>query len=298
METGENNFLHVVGKKLLWEDSFAVIPKNFDEDIALQCLLIFQVGETSISFALVNKNKASHIGLGQFNFDLSKNQLENLDLFFADNIWLKFQYSNVILIERNRIHTLIPEAFYDSTIHLEYLKNNSFMVEGGINHKFNIKSEEAINLSLLNSEVFYKINSWFSEINTFHHHDVLLEMAAAWQRLNRNDEVVLNLNKDFFDLVIFKNQKLKFCNSYYFEEPEDVLYYTLLVLESHDIIPAEVPLKLIGQMANHKDYLKLLTLYIPMARPFEDLNFIEKSSDLKSVPNYLFATLQNGFLCV
>ena len=98
--------------------------------------------------------------------------------------------------------------------------------------------------------------------------------------------------------MIFKNQKLKFCNSYYFEEPEDVLYYTLLVLESHDIIPAEVPLKLIGQMANHKDYLKLLTLYIPMARPFEDLNFIEKSSDLKSVPNYLFATLQNGFLCV
>jgi len=298
VETGENNFLKVVGKKPLWESSFQKIPKNFNEDIALQCLLIFQVDDNSISFALVNKNKAEHIGLGQFCFDLSKKSEENINQFFLENNWLSFQFSNVILIERNRVHTLIPEVFYEESIHTEYLKNISFLPEKGKNHKYLLKSEQAANLSILNERNYDLFKSKFGELVLLHHHDVLLEMTSALNRLSGNDEIILNLNINFFDLVINQDKKLKFCNSFYFEEPEDILYYTLLVLENHDLDPSKTSIKIMGSMAGNNNYLDLLKLYIPLAAPYIELKFIESNSDLKSIPPFLFATLQNGFLCV
>lgn len=278
-------------------ENFSFFSKNFNEDTALRCLLIFQVNTNFLEFTVINKDELCHIGLGRVYFDSSKPWVEQVENSLNTTEALSFEFSSVSVVFRNRIHTLLPEIFYDSSIHQEYLKNCSFTQKNQLNHVYPIKQLQAVNLSEFPADVCDVFQKKYTSCHFYHHHDVLIEASQIIQRQIDTNFVLVNINPNFFDLVIQSKQKLLLCNSYYIEEPEDVLYYILLAFENLNLSQNKTPIFSVGEWANEPTYLNLLQLYFPEYKLLNNAEFYMPTRIGAALPEYTLFTLQNAFLC-
>jgi hypothetical protein len=65
-----------------------------------------------------------------------------------------------------------------------------------------------------------------------------------------------------FDLVIFDGRQLTYFNSFSFQNPDDVVYYLIFVLEQLKFNPESMPLVLLGNVEKGGALFELLYRYI------------------------------------
>ncbi len=78
--------------------------------------------------------------------------------------------------------------------------------------------------------------------------------------------------------MVWQGKKLRLCNTFSFQAPEDVLYYVLFGFEQLDLSPENVSLNLAGAAAERGDifdllyrYVREVTYYDKGPRPIQEL---------------------------
>ena len=169
---------------------------------------------------------------------------------------------SIRLIHQSSWHTVVPKALFDPSRGLDYLKFNTRLLDNDlVAHDF----IEALDLVVVYLP-FTNVNNWFFErfgSFTFEHTaSVLLRHLMGHNSQTKDPQALVHINHGQFDLIIWHGKRLLVCNTYSFQNPEDVLYYVLFAFEQFDLDPQQVFLYLAGAAQSHKELHALLYKYV------------------------------------
>ena len=79
---------------------------------------------------------------------------------------------------------------------------------------------------------------------------------------DKDISVYANIQSNDFQILIFKNRSLQYYNNFEFKEKEDILYFTLFVMEQNKIDNIKTKLILLGDIKEKSDTYLLLSKFI------------------------------------
>ncbi len=163
----------------------------------------------------------------------------------------------------------------------------------------------AINLNSANAKMIYAADhSWIQIIEDHFNESIRYPMTAAFidlvllkYRTSRTSGMFINIYEQNFDLLLIENGKLKYCNNFNYKSDEDLIYYTIFVVDQLNVNAEKIDVKLMGSINEKSGMLKLLRKYI---RNVELLNLGEDtrlSYAMADIAIHNYPDLFNSRLC-
>lgn len=190
-----------------------------------------------------------------------KKLLKKLDLLINES---KINISNVItvkLIVFNKLSALVPKNLFDENLSLDYLKFNSKLLKNDYAANDLIEEIGAVNVFI----PFVNVNNYliekFGSFNYYHYSTILIKKLLKYNT-DKDKSVYANIQSNDFQILIFKNRSLQYYNNFEFKEKEDILYFTLFVMEQNKIDNIKTKLILLGDIKEKSDTYLLLSKFI------------------------------------
>jgi hypothetical protein len=227
--------------------------------------------------------------------NLSNNTLsEHLITAITHFQFSKKKYQHVYVNYFDQQFTLCPGIFYNSENNRSLLEFNS----GSTSTKLVITDDISTDIKLI-----YAINeSLKSTLDLIFPHHQLKHTITVLSRLMLLSEelvkenVILSIHANYIEVIVKQDQKLLLANQYYIKTQEDVLYYTLFILEQYQLNPLTVNITVIGNLDATSILLTSLKKYIKNIR----LGLGQKTinwSAITGMPQHFNYTLLNRLFC-
>lgn len=182
----------------------------------------------------------------------------------------KINFSEIVVIHRNNLFSLVPKALFDEKEVANYLKFNAKILANDL-----IAYDELEGYDMVNVYVpFVNINNYiydlFGEFEFKHNGTVLIQTLLNSQSNGTDPVCYVNVLESQMDITIIAHKKLLLYNSFNFVTPEDFIYYLLFTLEQLKLDTETIKLKLFGAveegdtlytMCYH--YIKHIAIFIP-----------------------------------
>ena len=198
----------------------------------------------------------------EFSEKLSPEKLlKKLDLIINESVINISSVIGVKLIVLNKLSTLVPRNLFDENLSLDYLKFNSKLLKNDYAAYDLIEEIGAVNVFL----PFVNVNNYlieqFGSFNYYHYSTILIKKLLKYST-NKDTSVYVNIQLNDFQILIFKNKNLQYYNNFEFKEKEDILYFTLFVMEQNKIDNIKTKLLLLGNINEESDTYLLLSKFI------------------------------------
>lgn len=147
----------------------------------------------------------------------------------------------------------------------------------------------------LHTKLFFKRQ--FLRLNIIHSFSMLMQNWFNQVKLNQNANYLLQFEDGHFYVSLCKDGKILCVNAFQHNTPEDFIYYTLFVLETHKISNHEVNLLVYGDIDTHEKHHELLKQYIKNIRYGEAPSNLVISPSFDGMPTHLLGTLLSIASC-
>jgi hypothetical protein len=134
----------------------------------------------------------------------------------------------------------------------------------------------------------------FPNAKLVHEQSVVLETLIRERKFSINNAVYILPEGENLSVYLFKNNKLQLFNQFYIKTTEDIGYYLINIMNSADLNPAEVELKVLSGLYTDKDLINKLAKFFPNSRHFPGLP--EKHSIFGNSDFYLLQKQQSCVL--
>lgn len=217
--------------------------------------------------------------------------------FIGNSELFNRSFRNLVCITPAMKYTIVPGALYSQDKIKEYFQ-----------FVYQLENNEELNTSRLffdDAVLIYATDIAYTQImRDYFSHAVSLPGVAAFANLilpkYRNTQsslMFLNIYIDNFDLLLLNEGRMIFCNNFNFKAIEDIVYYTVFVIDQLKVNPEKIELKLSGNVASDSDMLKLLRKYI---KTVDLLNYepdVQLSYALNDLEKFKYTDLFNPRLC-
>jgi len=197
----------------------------------------------------------------------------------------------------NNIYTIIPYPLFDNNESKTYLNFNSLINESYKILYNSLKSTEDINIYAIPDEIFKYFSSKYPEIKFYHHITPMLNELLIVNKSYPEQQFYINFNENIIDIIIIDKSSLIFCNSFNINSENDVLYFTLSVMNQFKLPQDSTKITLIGKINNQsKSYLTLKNYIkkLHIIKPNESFNY---SSAIPDFSLHYYYNLFNLYLC-
>jgi len=175
---------------------------------------------------------------------------------------LEGPFTEVVVLFSTPICTVVPSTLFDANKAIEYLKFNSKILASDFVAYDEVMKQDTVVVYI----PFVNINNLFFErfgaFKYYHTTSLLLKDVLETHKLSTTKEVFINVQSDFFTLIIMFNGKLHLCNSYSYKTPEDFIYYVLFCFEQLKLNPDSVRVTLSGSVSKNDTLYNLLYTYV------------------------------------
>jgi hypothetical protein len=175
----------------------------------------------------------------------------------------------------SRKFTLVPAPLYDPAKKDEYFSFNHTLEEGNIVIVNKVNDPDAFIISAVSKPIIEILNNFYPGTYPYHHIKLLLDHTSSCRKIVNGNYVHIHVERDFFNLIIFNDSSLEFCNSFSYRNISDMLYYVLNVFKKLDIKQEET-IYFSGLTEKYDDLSSTFSLYIrhiKFAEPFGNFTF-------------------------
>jgi hypothetical protein len=212
----------------------------FDETLDINSTdnyeLSVQVSPDGLSFCLLDAIRNKYVLIRAFepeeNKYFSADKIK--ELINKDDFLLK-HYKKVRLIMPSARHTIVPAPLFDPGKKDEYFTFNHIKDEDS-SIIFNKLSDPEAFLVFSVSKPFKDLmNSFYPGIHAFHYIKPLLSHISHVSKGRPDNYIHIHVEREFFNMIIFSNNTLKYCNSFNYRNISDILYFVLYVFRKLDM---------------------------------------------------------------
>lgn len=247
--------------------------KNIDNSDMSYKKLSIQISLNGLSFCVLDSIGNTILKQESIFFpdELNPYQiLKKLKELFEENDITKNKFSDVTVIHRNSLFSIVPKALFNEKELVNYLKFNAKILAND-----HVVYDDIIAYDMVNIYVpFVNINNYifdlFGEFEFKHNGTVLIQSLLNNTTNEKEPICYVNVLSNQIDVVVIENKKLILFNSFDFHSKEDFIYYILFVLEQLKLNTETVKLKLFGAIEEGDElydichtYVRDVAVYIP-----------------------------------
>lgn len=277
-----------------------LLDESLTENRALDCALTVQISSEHLAFAVLDLQDSRYLAAQTYRYPYHFNP-DDFSLWLqeiASSGIVSWHYHRVRLFIANLEYTLIPGPLFNPSQKEEYLK-------------FNLSSQSNVltvvdRLNALDACTVFAVPRWLNDKlaeiypgGSLHHtiSCFLESVLNHYKFLIRNHTAFINLQPGYFDLVILHEQKVRFCNSFYFKSPDDVLYYIMFILEQMQLSPESIELSIAGEVGRHAQVVERLSAYLPHLDFLPRNESFRYSNIFEGIPGHYLYTLLSAAEC-
>jgi hypothetical protein len=157
--------------------------------------------------------------------------------------------------------TLVPTPLYDPGKKVEYFAFNHNLEEDNIVLADKTKDPDAFLLFSVSKSISEVMNSFYPGVYPHHHLKILLDHTSLSRKSVMGNYIHVHVERDFFNLIVFNSNILKFCNSFAYRNISDILYYVLNTFKNLDIKQEET-INFSGLTEKYDDLSSSFSLYV------------------------------------
>ena len=266
--------------------------------ISAKHFLIVKISKNNMVYSVLDTSQNTFVAFGSWIWPAEEefSGLTHLTNNFTDKSFiLKQNFGKTLILLDSDIYTLIPEKLFITERAKEYLE---------FSHTFNSNENIASdNISKISAKNIYwlpsDIENLFAKtlMNFEYRHVATILINSALINTPHRKQVNANISGNRLDIIVTDNNRLNFCNSFFFDTAQDIIYYLFNVYRQQNI-KTSIPLLLTGEI--DKDSLAFTTIY----KYIRNISFTKNSeiyqycSEMKELKLTSYYSLFNAFLCV
>ena len=227
--------------------------------------LSIQVGLNGLSFCALDTVSNKILVHEKINFKLVSTpylMLKELKNILNEHKESLKEFSEVVVIHRNKLFSLVPLPLFNKDELPNYLKFNAKIMAND-----QIAFDEIPNQDLVNVYVpFTNINNYlfdlFGEFEYKHSGTVLISMLLNQVKVATEPVCYIQVSEKEMEVVIISDKKLLLYNQFDYKSKEDFLYFLLFTLEQLKLDTEKVQLKLFGNIEEDDPLFELCSTYV------------------------------------
>ena len=189
-------------------------------------------------------------------------------------------FSEVVVIHKNTMFSLVPKPLFNTEELPNYLKFNAKIMATDLIAFDEIPNQEIVNVYVPYTNINNYIFDIFGEFEFKHSGTVLINTLINQTRITSEPICYVQVSEKEMEMMVVSEKKLLFYNQFEFKTKEDFLYYLLFSLEQLQMNPEKIQLKLFGTVEEGDpiydlcyQYVKQVSVFIPHnpSFPLEDL---------------------------
>ncbi len=276
-----------------------VIDGLFDKNITTSYFLSIQVSLNGLSFSVLDPVRNTYILFKHIEFDKKdKNYVKTQELLITDPV-LNYDYKRVYFLFNTVNATLIPDSLFNNEQTDKVLTFTSRIKEGDVKtEKQKIKLADVWNIYAIPDYLYYLVKNQYPDVVFFQQYTPMIEVNLMSGAVDSEPVMHINLQEDFFDIVVLKRYKLLLCNSFRYSNPAELVYFTLNSIKQLDIDRDKLKVTISGISLNGNECFMLLSRYIKNVRMISPPGHFEFGADMKKVKIEEFYNLFSMPLCV
>ena len=227
--------------------------------------LSIQVSLSGLSFCILNIETNTIIYLKTFSFNNKLNPKQVLDKLqhcFNSETELNHSFSEVFVIHKNELSTIVPKALFKEDNLADYLKFNNKILSTDFITFDEIKLNDSINVYVPYININNYLYDVFGEFTYKHFSTILIEEILKAEKNAEKPKMYVNICNEYFEVVIIENGKLKFYNTFEYYTKEDFIYYILFTAEQLRLNPESLELIFTGNIDSKDELYTIAYKYI------------------------------------
>lgn len=222
------------------------------------------------------------------------NQID--DILYKDEL-LRLSFQKVRVIYTSRKSTLVPEEFF-KTNHLKQILEFNQPIDDLDEIHFNP-------VPACQSQLVFAIPTYFagliidkfSSVQFYNHATPLLINTLSGTSGSQPEKVIVQLSKEFFDIIVIKEGKLKLYNTFLYAGNTDLIYFILYACKQLNIDPKKKPFLFTGEVTPGDPLISEMKPYIPALRFFDKPDPIKENPVLQKLDYNRFYSLLHVLMC-
>ncbi|MGA2406476.1 MAG: DUF3822 family protein [Bacteroidales bacterium] len=260
----------------------------FDETLDINATenyeLSIQVSPDGLSFCLLDSIRNKFVLIRSFEPEENKyfNSDKISELLRKDDFLTK-RYKKVSFVMPSPKFTLVPAPLYDPGKKDEYFKFNHNLEENNVVMVNKANDPDAFLVFSVSKTICDLMNDFYPGVHPYHQIKLLLDHISSFKKSVNGNYIHIHVERDFFNLIFFNNNVLKFCNSFTYRNISDILYYVLNVFKKLDIKQEET-IYFSGLTEKYDDLSSGFSLYIrniKFAEPSGNFTFSYVFNDME-----------------
>ncbi|MFS4493947.1 DUF3822 family protein [Maribacter sp. 2308TA10-17] len=172
------------------------------------------------------------------------------------------RFSEIIVVHRNKLFSLVPKSLFDENEMPNYLKFNTKILAND-----HLAYDEVENHDMITVYVpFVNVNNYiyelFGEFTYKHSGTVMVESLLTGQNIPKDPTCYVHVADRQMEVTVISQKKLLLYNSFDFITKEDFIYYLLFTLEQLELDTETTKLKLFGAIEEEDAIYKICYEYV------------------------------------
>jgi hypothetical protein len=212
----------------------------FDETLDINSTenydIAVQISYDGLSFCLLDTIRNKFVLFRSFLPDENKYlNFDNLRELLLNDDFLTKKYKKVNLVVPSAGFTIVPSPLYDPGKKEEYFTFNHLRADGSVIIANKLNDPDAYLIFSEDKNISELLNNFYQGVHPWHHLKPLFDHISHSRKTVNGNYIHIHVERDYFNLIIFNNNLLKFCNTYTYRNISDILYFVLNVFKNMDI---------------------------------------------------------------
>ncbi|MEW2923049.1 DUF3822 family protein [Muricauda sp. ANG21] len=235
--------------------------------------LSIQVGLNGLSFCVLDTISNKILAFEKVSFKTPSTpylMLKELKAILNQKSDIGSNFSEVVVIHKNNMFSLVPKPLFNVDELPNYLKFNAKIMANDLIAFDEIPNQEMVNVYVPYTNINNYIFDLFGEFEFKHSGTVLINKLLNQTRVSPEPICYVQVAEKEMEMMVVSEKKLTFYNQFEFKTKEDFLYYLLFSLEQLQMNPEKIQLKLFGKIEEGDpiydlcyQYIKHISVFIP-----------------------------------
>jgi hypothetical protein len=238
----------------------------FDETLDINSTenyeLSVQAGNDGFTFCLLDTIRNKFVLIRSFEPEENKYfSIEKINEILSKDDFLSRRFRKVNMVMPSPKFTIVPAPLFDPGKKDEYFTFNHLTNDGNIIISNRLNDPDAFLVFSVPRAFAELLSSYHPGVIPYHQIKPLLNHIAHSRKSVNGNYIHIHVEREFFNLIIFDHNLMKFCNAFKFRNITDILYYTLNVFRNLGINQEET-IHLSGLTEKYDDLSSNFSIYI------------------------------------
>ena len=238
----------------------------FDETLDINSTenyeLSIQVSPDGLSFCLLDSVRNKFIMMRSFGPEENKFfNAEKIDELLHKDDFLTRRYKKVAYVMPSSKFTLVPSPLYDPGKKTEYFTFNHILEEDNTILADKSNDPDAYLVYSVSRSIYELMNRTYPAVFPHNHIKLLLDYTSSARKSLNGKYIHIHVERDYFNLIVFNDNILTFCNSFVYRNISDILYFVLNTFKNLEIKQEET-IHFSGLTEKYDDLTSSFSLYV------------------------------------